>query len=864
MLVSLVNNIAFLVALVAISQVVVSRFTYQGLSRQLLLGVLFGGATILGMLNPLAYQPGIIFDGRSIVLAVAGASFGAIPAGVAAIMAAAYRYQLGGVGLPVGIFLIAVSALLGVAARHFWEQAGKPPSAFRLLALGIVVQLAQLAAFTQIPEKAGFTFIRQAWWILLLFYPPATLILYFSIKDQEQKVESERALLNAQKLALRERSLLRALIDTLPDLIWLKDVSGHYLACNHRFEQLMGSQEQDILGKSDYDFMEKINADAIRENDLEVLQKNESSIHEEEVSFASDLHREILKITKIPMRDENAKLIGTLGIGHDITKMRIAEQALESSEKQLRLVLDGSKLGFWDWDIQTGTVIRNQRWAQMLGYEHEEIRHSTQQWTDFIFPADRDSAWKSINSVLQGLSTMHRLEYRMLKKDGSLIWILDQASVMQRDSEGRPVRMCGTHTDITEIKAVQSELLKHRMHLEELVTERTCELMLAKEAAEEANVAKSAFLANMSHEIRTPLNAITGMAYMLRRSGLSSPQLDSLEKIEAAGNHLLDIINAILDLSKIEAGKVALEIVPLDLRSILNNICTMLEERARRKGLTINVALDVDDEHLSGDPTRLQQALLNYATNAIKFTQHGRIDLRVKQETRTDVTTTLRFEVEDTGVGISPTALPKLFGAFEQADNSTTRKYGGTGLGLAITKKLAQLMGGDVGVRSVEGKGSTFWFTAVLTKTNETHIFADDKNHENPQDIILRDHAGTHILLAEDDPVNQEVALMLLGDVGISVDVAEDGKIALDLAGQKPYSVILMDVQMPNLDGLNATRKIRLLPNLSEVPIIAMTANAFAEDKLRCLEAGMNDFIAKPVVPESLYQTLLTWLAKRK
>lgn len=716
MLISLVNNIAFLIALVAAGQIVLARFPNRTRNRQVALGLLFGGVTLLGMLNPMHFAPGLFFDGRSIVLAVAGVVGGGMTAAIAAGIAAFYRYQLGGIGAPVGIVIIVVSALLGVLARHWWRRGAVPPSPFQFFVLGVLEQVFQLAAFTQFPNRAGYPFIEQAWWVLLLFYPLATMLLCLFFQDQAQRLQNQRTVQAAQALALRERSMLRTLIDALPDLIWLKDAQGIYLACNRRFEQFFGAPEREIVGKTDFDFVDATLAEFFRAHDRAAMEKNGPSVNEEEISFASDGHRELLQTTKMPMRDQNGKLIGVLGIGYDITQQRAAKRALENSEQQLRFVLEGADLGFWDWDIVAGSVDRNERWAAMLGYSYEEIRHTAQQWTDFIHPDDRARAWASINAVLEGRASMHRLEYRMLRKDGSIVWILDQARVMQRDADGKPLRMCGTHTDITEIKATQEELRQHRRHLEELIDQRTHELTVAKDAAEAANVAKSAFLANMSHEIRTPLNAITGMAHLLRRSGLTPQQTDRLDKIEAAGHHLLEIINAVLDLSKIEAGKFVLESTPVNVIGVLENVRTMLAQNAASKGVELATEAFAPGDRLLGDATRLHQALLNYTANALKFTEQGHVILRVREEARTDKTVTLRFEVADTGIGIAPEILPKLFGAFEQADNSTTRRYGGTGLGLAITRKIAELMGGSVGVTSTHGEGSTFWFTAVLRK----------------------------------------------------------------------------------------------------------------------------------------------------
>jgi signal transduction histidine kinase/ActR/RegA family two-component response regulator len=392
----------------------------------------------------------------------------------------------------------------------------------------------------------------------------------------------------------------------------------------------------------------------------------------------------------------------------------------------------------------------------------------------------------------------------------------------------------------------------------------TAKIEQERAAAEAANAAKSAFLAMMSHELRTPMNGVLGMAHALRGSRLSAAQRGQVDLILESGAGLMTVLNDVLDLSKIEAEKFALEDAPVHVEALLGSVASILGQKAREKGLRFNIEAAVFPHQLSGDPTRLQQALLNYLGNAIKFTDAGHITLRVTQESETDGTATLRFEVEDTGIGIAPEILPRLFNAFEQADNSTTRQYGGTGLGLAITRKIAELTGGSAGVISTPGQGSTFWFTTVLKKTRETAENTALASIEAAEQAIQRQHAGKSILLAEDEPINAEIAQILLEDVGLKVELAENGRQALEKAQSGRYAAILMDMQMPEMDGLEATRQIRQLPGYQSIPILAMTANAFAEDKARCLEAGMDDFIAKPAKPGVLYTTLLKWFEQRR
>ncbi|MEO6276239.1 response regulator [Roseateles sp.] len=497
-----------------------------------------------------------------------------------------------------------------------------------------------------------------------------------------------------------------------------------------------------------------------------------------------------------------------------------------------------------------------------------ELSRSAAPWFERINPDDRAAVRESLLASARSLSPWQQ-EFRTPQPDGAERWIYGNA-IPQREADGGML-WHGFLTDISRQRRDALELERYRHHLEELVEARTAELAEASQAAQAASLAKSAFLANMSHEIRTPMNAIIGLTYLAQSDAVEPVQQQRLQKVANAAEHLLSVINNVLDFSKIEAGKVQLEQRPFTVDEVLDNIANMTTQAAAAKRLRVetDIAPELSGRVLLGDPQRIAEVLLNFAGNAVKFTETGFVRLAVRLDgeptaANTGTSLPLRFEVQDSGIGIAAEAQPRLFRDFEQADSSTTRRYGGTGLGLAICRRLAQLMGGRVGVDSELGSGSCFWF--ALTVDAPARALAAPAIQARPHSVRerlaeLARSQPLRILLAEDNAVNQEVAVALLGSAGLTVDVAADGQQAVDMMRAGDYALVLMDVQMPVMDGLDATRAIRRLPQGAELPILAMTANAFDEERQRCLDAGMDDHVAKPVVAEQLFATLYDWLS---
>ncbi|EGM78932.1 PAS domain S-box/PAS domain S-box, partial [Rheinheimera sp. A13L] len=521
--------------------------------------------------------------------------------------------------------------------------------------------------------------------------------------------------------------------------------------------------------------------------------------------------------------DENKNIIGLRGVTQDISEKKILELEKEALIKRLNYALDASGDGIWDWTPANGITVFSKAWIEMLGYEVCELASLASEWSDRLHPDDAEWVFAAINKVTQtpenGDTFSH--EYRFKNKAGDYLWILNKAKVVERNEKGEAIRVVGTHTNITKEKET-------RRQIEE-----------AKQQAEAANKSKSEFLANMSHEIRTPMNAVLGMLQLIKTTELSRQQDDYTSKAQIAAKSLLNLINDILDYSKIEAGKLELECHPFQLDELMRELAVVLSPNLGKKNIELLFDIDMAlPDVLRGDRLRLQQILINLAGNAIKFTEVGEVVVQIQQLTIQNNICQMRVSVTDTGIGISREQQQRIFDGFTQAEASTARKYGGSGLGLVISKQMIHLMGGELQLKSQVGNGSCFWFD--LSLPIEVNATLEDTTHYSFSSDI-------NVLIVDDNEAALEVLARSVEQFGATVFKASSGDEALMqftqcMEKKQTIHAVLMDYRMPGMDGLNAAREIKNRAGIDQVPMVVMVTAFGREEIIHAQQTGNSAF----------------------
>lgn len=637
-------------------------------------------------------------------------------------------------------------------------------------------------------------------------------------------------------------SKYRLLVDQSSDMIWNLNTEGIFTYVSPSWRRVTGHDPASLVNTP---FQPLVHPD-----DLAVCLEYLQSMVENRITTTSAEYRVLHadgtwhwhSANATPVPGPDGQYVSMVGVSRDITEHRQAEKALREERMRLDSIIQGTNVGTWEWNIQTGETVFNERWADIIGYTLDELAPvSIETWMQYAHPDDLAASNELLQQHFRGEKPYYEHESRMKHKDGRWVWVLDRGSVASRDADGKPLMMYGTHQDITERKQAEEDL------------------RVQKEKAEEASRAKSEFLSIMSHEIRTPLNAIIGMSELLGDTRLDDDQAGYVQTFKNAGGSLLNIINNILDYSKIEAGKVEIERLEFDLIDVIDKISSIMSLQAHKKNIELMVDIPPDvPSALIGDQQRLRQVLMNLASNAIKFTNEGEVAIRLEAvEGAVPDECKIRFTISDTGVGIPADKLSLIFERFSQADSSVTRKFGGTGLGLAISRKLVELMGGQITVESVPDRGSTFSFTLPFgrQKDQETHLRR-----------AAVDMKGLHVLLVDDNATNRLIINKILTPWGADVTEAFGTKDAIKelrrlvRTGRPPYDLIILDRHMPGMDGFELTEFIRNDPRLNASKIIMMTSDSFNIDSARFSKYGISGYLIKPVSRSDLKESIMKTL----
>ncbi len=1000
-------NLSMLVALSIFSGFIDNKWNSKSSIGASIQGVLFGLVAIMGMLNPLVFDPGIVFDGRSVVISLCAFFFGPIAAAISGSMAIVLRIFQGGAGTIMGVSVVTASALIGVLFHYKFKLKEKRVSSLFLLGFGILVHIAMLLLAFTLPLESALAVHRNVGIPIIVFYPIFTILIGKVLYDQEVRRESVRALQKSEQL-------FRSLSQSSPIGIYKISGTGEITFANSRWCEILGVKGDGYIGFNHLNFVSSVDLDRVVEiwssyikqpknfsiefrvdiderNNIWLLGQYEPEFDEygsfkgfvgsitniderKKVEEQLKLWEDIFKSTrmgivvgkeeeehfsafnpafaqlygytqdemnampiasvfaenerhKIPeairkayelgfyvfqswhvkkdgtrfpvlmsitgVKDAEGKPLYRIVNVQDITDRVESEFRLKHERARLAGIIEGTNVGTWEWNVQTGQTVYNERWAQMIGYSLDEIGAgaTVDTWLNFVHPDDAPKAMGLIHKHFDGETEIYECEFRMKHKDGHWVWVLDRGKVAQRTEEGKPFLMFGFHLDITERKRWQHKLQQSEQKLKEQneeyfalneelteinsklkeseqrlkeqneeylalneeLTESNqriisinSELAVARQKAEESDTLKSAFLANMSHEIRTPMNAIVGFSEILLRPNLSKEkQTLYTEVLNASCNQLLGVINDVLDISKIETGQVVVHTSELNINKMLRGVKAMFTHNAHNKKNKITLSLDLSDDTclMVTDESKVTQVVTNLVSNAIKFTDGGQIDIGYKV---TD--NQIEFWVSDTGIGIALENQHLVFERFRQVEVTTQRNYGGTGLGLSICKAYVEMLGGTIGLNSNVEEGTRFFFKLPFKPE-----LPGEKGVKS--DTVEYNFSGKIILVAEDEPVNYLYLKELLADTEAYLIHVENGADAIkQLEQSSGIDLVLMDVKMPVINGIEATKAIR--SKGITIPIIALTAYAMSGDKERCISAGCNGYVSKPIIRDDLLTTI--------
>lgn len=655
--------------------------------------------------------------------------------------------------------------------------------------------------------------------------------LFHTNRELEKSIESKSREIESTS------SRLESIVDNISEVIFQANIEGEWMYLNPAWTKITGFDLWTSIGTNVFEFVHPDDIDLCKLKLKYLLDNKEKTIQFELRFVTQSGSYKWCEIEERLIVDEHGRATGLSGFIKDISERKSLEEEKNLTAEKFRLIFEKSSVAYLI--IKEARFLDcNQACLDIYGVQKREnfIGKFVKDFSPEFQPDGTRSSEKAIEMIRRARDVgYNKFDWMHLKENGQEFPVEVILNPVQL-AEGN-ILFVVLH-DLSERKRVETELI------------------LAKEKAEEATKAKAQFLSTMSHEIRTPMNAVIGVTHLLSENDPRDDQLSNLNILKLSADNLMTLINDILDFSKIEAGKVELECIDFNFRNFINNVTAGFQMKAKEKDLDFNVVVDPKiPAHLVGDPTRLSQVLTNLCCNAIKFTDSGNVTLKADFKKHSNESVSIQFEIQDTGIGIPADKKDQIFDSFSQADSNTTRLYGGTGLGLAITGKLIELMNGKINVESIAGKGTSFFVTVdlkVSLKSKPKVTFTDD--HFTDCEKIK----GMHVLVAEDNPMNVLIIKQFLKKWDVTYDVAKNGKIALDKVQESNYNMILMDLQMPVMDGYDASKSIRKLDGekYQKIPIIAVTASAFNEIRAKVLSAGMTDFVTKPINPEELFLKL--------